>query len=97
MLGLGYPELIVIGLVALVVIGPRRLPGLLRQAGKVSAQVRRAANEFRRELEMAAEDEASAAPGKDAPRRDASPGGAASPAGSQPAGSRQPDPGGPGE
>lgn len=74
MLGLGYPELIVIGLVALVVIGPRRLPELLRQAGKISAQVRRAANEFRRELEMAAEDEAPAAGAKNVPGSPAHPG-----------------------
>lgn len=69
MLGLGYPELFLIGLVALIVVGPRRLPGLLRQAGKISAQVRRAANEFRRELEMAAEDDSPVRDGSGAPER----------------------------
>lgn len=55
MFGLGYPEIFVIALVALVVIGPRRLPEMMRQAGKLSSQLRRAANEFRRELEQAAD------------------------------------------
>ncbi len=64
MFGLGYPEIFVIALVALVVIGPRRLPEMMRQAGRLSYQLRRAANEFRRELELAADKEEK--PGEDA-------------------------------
>lgn len=41
----------VIGLVALLVVGPERLPGLLRQLGKWVAKARGMANEFRSSFE----------------------------------------------
>ena len=39
-------ELIIIGVVALVVIGPKELPGLLRSVGQAVSKVRRMAGEF---------------------------------------------------
>jgi sec-independent protein translocase protein TatB len=39
-------KLIIIGIVALIVIGPKELPRVLRQAGQVMAKMRRMAAEF---------------------------------------------------
>ncbi|RYF96619.1 MAG: twin-arginine translocase subunit TatB, partial [Caulobacteraceae bacterium] len=49
--GIGGAEWLVIGLVALLVVGPERLPGLLRQLGKWVAKARGMANEFRSSFE----------------------------------------------
>ena len=45
--GIGGGEWLVIGIVALLVVGPERLPGLLRELGKWVAKARGMANEFR--------------------------------------------------
>jgi sec-independent protein translocase protein TatB len=56
--GIGGLEYLVIGIVALVVVGPERLPGMLRQLGKVVAKARGMANEFRSSFdEMARQSE----------------------------------------
>jgi sec-independent protein translocase protein TatB len=47
MFGIDSPELLVIAVVALVVIGPKELPNLLRSWGKWMAQMRGMASEFR--------------------------------------------------
>ncbi len=47
MFGIDSPELLVIAVVALVVIGPKELPGLLKTWGKWMAQMRGMASEFR--------------------------------------------------
>src|ERR1700745_2409323 len=47
MFGIESPELLVIAIVALIVIGPKELPGLLRSWGKWMAQMRGMASEFR--------------------------------------------------
>jgi sec-independent protein translocase protein TatB len=47
MFGIDSPELLVIAVVALVVIGPKELPGMLRSWGKWMAQARGMASEFR--------------------------------------------------
>src|ERR1700754_458476 len=47
MFGIDSPELLVIAIVALVVIGPKELPGLLKTWGKWMAQMRGMASEFR--------------------------------------------------
>ena len=50
-MNLGLPEMVFIFLLALVVVGPKRLPGLARQLGKWVAEFKRASNDFRNQLE----------------------------------------------
>ena len=47
MFGIGLPEMIVIAIVALVLIGPKNLPGVLRSVGRGLVQLKRATNEVR--------------------------------------------------
>jgi sec-independent protein translocase protein TatB len=47
MFGIDSPELLVIAIVALVVIGPKELPGMLRSWGKWMSKTRAMASEFR--------------------------------------------------
>src|SRR6478735_58916 len=47
MFGIDSPELLLIAIVALVVIGPKELPGLLRTWGRWMAKMRGMASEFR--------------------------------------------------
>jgi Tat protein translocase TatB subunit len=50
-MNLGLPEMIFIFLLALVVVGPKKLPELGRQLGKFLAEFKRASNEFKHQLE----------------------------------------------
>jgi Tat protein translocase TatB subunit len=50
-MNLGMPEMIFIFLLALVVVGPRKLPELGRQLGKFLAEFKRASNDFKNQLE----------------------------------------------
>jgi len=50
MLGLGWTEMLVIGVVALIFIGPKDLPVVMGRIGKVVGQIRRMGNEFQREI-----------------------------------------------
>ncbi|HPL62196.1 MAG: Sec-independent protein translocase protein TatB [Syntrophales bacterium] len=52
MLNIGVPELIVIMIVALIVIGPARLPELARAIGKGFAEFRRAMDDVKEELAL---------------------------------------------
>jgi sec-independent protein translocase protein TatB len=54
MFDIGWSELLVIGSIALIVVGPKDLPGLLRTLGKYAAQARGMAREFQRSMEEAA-------------------------------------------
>ena len=47
MFGIGLPELIIIAVVALIFIGPKNLPGVIRSLGRGLVQVKRATNEVR--------------------------------------------------
>lgn len=47
-------ELLVIGIVALIVIGPKDLPEMFRQLGRLTAKMRAMAREFSRAMEAAA-------------------------------------------
>ncbi|MCW5961013.1 MAG: twin-arginine translocase TatA/TatE family subunit [Pyrinomonadaceae bacterium] len=44
---IGTSELILIGMVALIIFGPRKLPELMRTFGKTMAEFRRSTNEFK--------------------------------------------------
>src|SRR3569832_662074 len=50
MFGVGWTEMLLIGIVALVVIGPKDLPVVMSRLGKVVASIRRMGSEFQREL-----------------------------------------------
>ena len=48
---IGFPELIIIFVVALIVFGPRKLPELGQSLGKSIAEFKRASNELRNTLD----------------------------------------------
>lgn len=50
MFGIGMPELIVILVIALIVIGPQKLPDLARSLGKGLAEFKRASDDFRQSV-----------------------------------------------
>ena len=53
MFNVGGMELLAIGVLALVVLGPTRLPGAVRQAGSVLGQLRRLTQGFQLDLDAA--------------------------------------------
>jgi sec-independent protein translocase protein TatB len=55
MFDLGWSELLVIGVVALIVVGPKDLPKMFRTLGQVTAKARSMAREFSRAMEDAAD------------------------------------------
>lgn len=59
---IGTSELIMIGIVALIFLGPRRLPEIARKMGKIMADFRTTTNEFKQtwEREVNFEEEAKA-------------------------------------
>jgi sec-independent protein translocase protein TatB len=53
MFDIGWGEFVVIGIVALIAIGPKELPGVLRTMGQWMGRVRRMANEFQGQFQEA--------------------------------------------
>jgi len=50
-MNLGFPEMMFIFLLALLLFGPKKLPEVGRQLGKFMAEFKRASNEFKSQLE----------------------------------------------
>jgi sec-independent protein translocase protein TatB len=53
MFDIGWSELVVIGVVALIAIGPKELPGVLRMVGQWMGKARRMAAEFQGQFQEA--------------------------------------------
>jgi sec-independent protein translocase protein TatB len=53
MFGIGWTELLVIAIVAIVVVGPKDLPRLLRNFGHYAGKLRRMANELKQQVDEA--------------------------------------------
>ena len=56
MLDIGMSELLVIGIVALIVVGPKDLPGMFRTLGRFTARAKSMAREFSSAMESAADE-----------------------------------------
>ncbi|MBN2124605.1 MAG: twin-arginine translocase TatA/TatE family subunit [Deltaproteobacteria bacterium] len=52
MFGIGLPELIIIMVIALIVIGPKKLPDLARALGRGMAEFRKATQEIKDSLDL---------------------------------------------
>jgi sec-independent protein translocase protein TatB len=53
MFDIGWSELLLIGIIALIAIGPKELPGALRTLGQWMAKIRRMASEFQGQFQEA--------------------------------------------
>src|SRR5215471_6600540 len=53
MFDIGWGELLVIGIVALIAIGPKELPGALRTLGQWMGKIRRMASDFQNQFQEA--------------------------------------------
>ena len=52
MLGIGMQEIVIILIVALIIIGPKKLPDLARALGRAMGEFRRAADDLKDNLDM---------------------------------------------
>jgi Tat protein translocase TatB subunit len=52
MFGLGMPEILLILAIALIVIGPTKLPELAKTLGRAMGECKRAAQDFKRSIDM---------------------------------------------
>lgn len=57
MFDIGFSELVLIGLIALIVLGPERLPEVARAAGRWAARLRRFIEDVKRDIEHEVQDE----------------------------------------
>ena len=55
MFDIGFSELMVIGIVSLIVVGPKDLPGMFRTVGRYVGKAKGMAREFQRSMEDAAD------------------------------------------
>jgi len=52
MFGIGMPEMILILAIALIVIGPKKLPDLAKSLGRAMREFKRATSEFKESIEI---------------------------------------------
>ncbi len=65
MFDIGWTELLLIGIVALIVVGPKDLPVMFRTLGQFTGKARRMAREFQKAMEDAADETGVKGIGKD--------------------------------
>lgn len=53
MFDIGWSELLVVGLVALIVVGPKELPGMMKRIGQMIRAAKNTASNFQRQFEQA--------------------------------------------
>jgi sec-independent protein translocase protein TatB len=85
MFNIGTGELLVIALLALIVLGPDKLPQAARQIGRFTSQARQIANGFRQEMHSAMKEVGDTASTGDATRPSSAPPATSDPATSDPA------------
>jgi sec-independent protein translocase protein TatB len=56
MFDIGMSELLIVGIVALIVVGPKDLPGMFRTLGRFTAKIKAMSREFTRAMENAADE-----------------------------------------
>ncbi len=56
MFGIGMQEMVIIGLIVLVIFGPKNLPGMARDVGRFVSDARRSVEEFKEDLVSEGED-----------------------------------------
>lgn len=52
---LSLPDMAILGVLALLVFGEQKLPGIMRQAGRIMREVQNTSHSFIREMERAAD------------------------------------------
>ncbi len=56
MFDIGWTEFLLIGLLVLLVMGPKEIPAMMRRIGQITGRIRRMAGLFRMELEKIPQD-----------------------------------------
>jgi Tat protein translocase TatB subunit len=54
--GIGMQEMVIVGLIVLVIFGPKNLPGMARDVGRFVSDARRSVEEFKEDLVSEEED-----------------------------------------
>ncbi len=55
MFGIGMPEMLVILALALIIIGPKKLPDLAKSLGRAMREFKKATNEFKESIQLESE------------------------------------------
>ena len=70
MFDVGFSELVLIGVLALIVAGPERLPGIMRTLGRFAGRARASVAAIRDEVEREVDGEAKSAARREEAERD---------------------------